>query len=137
MTIQEDVDTLTNRVGKSNYTVDGRLTVENTDIVREIVKYRQIVLDHDDVVIRTKEGPDDPSGAETLLDIKIGRRLIKHVAAQGLSVSPLLAPLFSGDMSLHIGLLHTDCANGKSLKLTTRQQRNVTIIDMTQLWDQS
>lgn len=112
VTVEEDVDTFTDRVGQGDHTVHGGLTVEDANVVGEIVEDGQIVLDDNDVVIITEQRPDDASSAQTLLNIKVGRRLIEHV---------------------DIGLLDADGANGESLKLTTREQVDVTVHKMVQL----
>ena len=40
---------------KSHHTVHGRLTVENTNIIGEVVEDTQVVFYYDDVVIRAKK----------------------------------------------------------------------------------
>ncbi|KAI6772291.1 hypothetical protein HG530_003249 [Fusarium avenaceum] len=70
VTVEEDVDTLTDGVRQSHNTIDGGSTVENTDIVGKIVENRQIVLDDDNVVVVTEERTNDHGSAQTLLDIE-------------------------------------------------------------------
>lgn len=114
MTIEEDVDAFTDRRRQSNHTVDGGLTIENADEVREVVKDGQIVLDNDDVVIVTEKRANDSGGGETLLDIKIRRRLVKHV---------------------DIGILDADGTDGETLELTTREEVDVAVHDVVKLED--
>lgn len=112
VTIQEDVDTFTDRVRHSDDTIDGRLSVENADVIGEIIESRQIVLDDDDVVIVADKRTNHLGRTQTLLDIEIRRRLVKHV---------------------DIGLLDANRANGKTLKFTTREQSDVSVHDVVQL----
>lgn len=112
VTVQENVDTFTNRVRHSDNTIDGGLSVENADVIGEIVESRQIVLDDDDVVIVADKRANHLGGAQTLLDIEIRRRLVKHV---------------------DIGLLDANRADGKTLKFTTREQSDVSVHDVVQL----
>lgn len=72
------------------------------------------MLDNDDVVIVSEKRADDSGGGETLLDIEIRGRLVKHV---------------------HIGLLDADSTNGETLKLTTGKEGDVTIHDVVELED--
>jgi len=72
--------TFTNGERHGNNSVGRRSTVENTDVVGQVVENRQIVLDGDDEGSRGGEGSDDSSGVETLLDIEVGGRLVEHVA---------------------------------------------------------
>lgn len=72
------------------------------------------MLDNNDVVVITEERSNDLGSTQTLLDIKVGRGLVKHV---------------------DIGLLDTDGSDGKSLKLTTREQVDVSVHDMIKLED--
>jgi hypothetical protein len=106
VTVEEDVDTLTDGMGQSHNTINGGSTVENTDVVGKIVENRQIVLDDDDVVVVTEERANNHSSAQTLLDIEVGRRLVEHV---------------------DIGLLDGNGTNGETLKLTTGQKVNVSV----------
>lgn len=110
--IEEDVDTFTDGRGKSDNTVDGGTTVENADVIREVVKDGQIVLDNNDVVVIAEKRADNPGSAETLLDIKVRGRLVKHV---------------------DVGLLDTDGTDSETLQLTTRQVGDVTIHDVVEL----
>lgn len=110
--IQEDIDTFTDGVRHSDDTIDGRLSVENADIIGEIVESRQIVLDNDDIVIVADKRTDHLGRAQTLLDIEIRRWLVKHV---------------------DVGLLDANRANGKTLKFTTREQSDVSVHDVVQL----
>ena len=55
VTVEEDVDTLANRVREGDNTIDGRPSVEHTDVIREVVEDRQIVLDDNDVVVGLRE----------------------------------------------------------------------------------
>ena len=85
VTVEEDVDTLANGVGQRHNTIDSRLTVEHTYIVGKVVEDGQIVLDDDNVVVRPKKRSDDSGGAQSLLDIEVRRRLVKHVAGDRVS----------------------------------------------------
>ena len=111
VTIQEDVDTFTDRRREGDNTIDGRLSVENTDEIGEIVKDRQVVLDNDDIVVRAKQTANFSAGGKTLLDIEERGRLVEHV---------------------DVGLLDTHQSNGKTLQLTTGQLTDVTVEDVSQ-----
>ena len=65
--------------------------------------------------------------SQTLLDIEIGGRLVKHVAIA------VLAMEMDHVGNLHIGLLDTDQTNGKTLKLTTGEKINITVRNLSQL----
>lgn len=112
MAIKEDVDTFTNRCWKSNDTIDSWSSVEYANEIGKVIQDGQIVLNADNIVIWSEEGANDFGGTKTLLNIKVGRRLIKHV---------------------HIGLLHTDCSDGKSLKLSTGKKVDVTVENVVEL----
>lgn len=114
VTVEEDVDTLTDGVGKGHNTVNGGLTVQHADVVREVVENRQIVLDDNDVVVITEQRANDLGSAQSLLDIEVGRRLVEHV---------------------DVGLLDANGTNGETLKLTTRKMTNVTVHNMVELED--
>ncbi len=49
------INAFTDGVRKSHHTVHGRLTVENTNIIGEVVEDAQVVFYDDDVVIRAKK----------------------------------------------------------------------------------
>lgn len=53
--IEEDVDAFTDGVRQGHNTIDGRLAVEHANIVGEVVKDGQIVLNNDDVVVGAEE----------------------------------------------------------------------------------
>jgi hypothetical protein len=72
VTIKEDVDAFSDGGRQCDHTVNSRSTIENTDEVGEIIKNRQIVLDDDDVVIRTEQAANDAPSSETLLNIEEG-----------------------------------------------------------------
>lgn len=112
VTIEEDVDAFSHGMGQGDNTVDGRLTIQNANEIGEIVENRQIVLDDDDVVVGAEKRADDTGGSQSLLDIEVGRGLVEHV---------------------NIGLLDADCANGETLKLTTREMADITIVNVAQL----
>lgn len=54
MTVKEDVDTFTDGVGQGNNTINSGSTVENADVVGEVVEDGQIVLDDNNVVVVTE-----------------------------------------------------------------------------------
>lgn len=112
VTIEENVDTFTDGRRQGNHTIDGGLTVENADEVGEVIKDGQIVLDDNDVVIITEKRANDSGSSQTLLDIQVRRRLVKHV---------------------YIGILDADGTDGETLKLTTREKGNVTVHDVVEL----
>ena len=114
VTIKEDVDTLTDRVGQSNDTVNSGATVQDADVVGEVVENRQIVLDDNDVVVISEERANDRGSSQSLLDIEVGRRLVEHV---------------------DIGLLNSNSSDGKTLKLTTREEVDISVHDVVQLQD--
>lgn len=114
VTIKEDVDTLTDRVGQGNDTVNGGATVQDADVVGEIVENRQIVLDDNDVVVVSEERANDQGSTQSLLDIEVRRRLVKHV---------------------DVGLLDSNGSDGKTLKLTTREEVDISVHDVVQLQD--
>jgi hypothetical protein len=53
--VQEDVDAFANGVRKGDDTVNSRLAVKHTDVVREVVQDGQIVLDDNDIVVGAQE----------------------------------------------------------------------------------
>jgi len=106
--IQEDVDTFAHGEGSGDHTVDGGLSVENADVVGQVVEDGQIVLDDDDVAVGSEQTADQTTSGETLLDIQEGGRLVEHV---------------------DVGLLHANHADGETLKLTTGQEVDVTVPD--------
>ena len=108
VTVQEDVDTFAHGEGGGDHTVDGRLSVENADVVGQVVEDGQIVLDDDDVAVGSEQTADQTTSGETLLDIQEGGRLVEHV---------------------DVGLLHANHADGETLKLTTGQEVDVTVPD--------
>jgi hypothetical protein len=71
VTIQEDVDTLTDGGRQSNNTIDSGATVKHANEVRKVVKNRQIVLNNNDVVVGTKKATNSTGGSQTLLNIEI------------------------------------------------------------------
>jgi hypothetical protein len=101
-------------VRHSDDTIDGGFSVENADVIGEIVKDRQIVLDDNDIVVVAEQRTNNLGGTQTLLDIEIRRRLVKHV---------------------DIGFLDANSADGKTLKFTTREQGNVSVHNVVQLQD--
>lgn len=124
--IKENVDTLPNRSWQSDNTIDGRFAVKDADKVRKIVQNRQIVLNTDDIVVGSKEGSDYFRSAQTLLDIKVGGRFIKHVPIQLYQYT-----CFSfAKGGVHISLLDANGTYGKSLKFTSRKKVHVSIHDV-------
>lgn len=114
VTIKEDVDTFSDRVGQRHNTVDSGASVQNANVIGKVVENGQIVLDDDDVVVVTKERADDLGSTQTLLDIKVGRRLVEHV---------------------NIRLLNTNSTDSETLKLTTGKEVDVSVHDVIQLQD--
>lgn len=112
VTVKEDVDTFTDRVGEGNDTIDGGPSVKNANVVGKVIKDGQIVFDDNDVVVVTEKRSDDHGSAQTLLDIEVRGRLIEHV---------------------DIGLLDTDGTDGETLKFTTREEVDISIQDVVQL----
>ena len=112
VTVQEDVDTFTDRLWECDNTVDSWLSVENADEIGEVVENGQIVLDADDVVVRAKQAANLASGSKTLLDVQERGRLVEHV---------------------HVGLLHADKGDGETLEFSTREQVDLTVEDVPQL----
>lgn len=78
--IEEDIDAFANRLRQCDDAIHGRSPIEYTNKVREIVEDRQIVLNHNDIVVRTQQTTNDPCSAQPLFDIEIRRWLIEHVA---------------------------------------------------------
>jgi hypothetical protein len=113
VTVEENVDTFAHGEGGGDHTVDGGLSVENADVVGQVVEDRQIVLDDDDVAVGSEQAADQTTGGETLLDIQKGGRLVEHV---------------------DVGLLHADHADGETLQLTTGEEVNVTVPDNVEFW---
>lgn len=66
VTIKEDVDTFTDRRRQSNNTIDGRSTIKNADEVGKIVQNRQIVLNNNNIVIRSEQLPNGTGSSESL-----------------------------------------------------------------------
>lgn len=112
VTVQELVDTLADGCWKGDDTIDGWPSVKKTDVVREVVQNRQIVLDDDNVAVGAEERADETTSGKTLLDIEEGRWLVEHV---------------------NIGFLDADDGDGETLQLTTRKKVNVTVHDVLQL----
>ncbi len=112
VTVQEDVDSLTNGCWHSNHTIDSWATVENADEIGEVIQDGQIVLDNDDIVVWTEKRSDDGGSLETLLDIKVGRRLVEHV---------------------DIGLLDTDSSDSETLKLSTGKECDIAVHNVVEL----
>lgn len=112
VTIQEDVDTLTNGCWHSNNTINSWASVKNANEVGQIIEDGQIVLDDDNVVVWAEEGADDGGSLKTLLDIEVGGRLVEHV---------------------DIGLLDTDGSDGETLEFSAREEGNITVHDVVQL----
>lgn len=104
--------TITNRCWKGDNTVHGGHTVQNTDIIGEIIQNRQIVFDDNDVGLRGNQWSNDTSSVQSLLDIQVGRRFVKHV---------------------YIRFLYSDNTDCETLKLTTRQLTDFTLQDALQL----
>lgn len=130
VTIQKDIDTFTDGGGQSDYTVECGLSVKDANKVGEIVKHRQIVFNNNDIVIRPEELADGAGSRQTLLDIEVRRRLVKHVPTETLE--------FNQEWKLgfvHIGLLYTNQANGKSLELSSGKEGNVTILNLSQFYN--
>jgi len=112
VTVQENVDTFTYGEGSGDHTVDGGLSVENADVVGQVVKNRQIVLDDDDIAVRSEQTANQTTGGKTLLDIQEGGRLVEHV---------------------DVGLLNANHADGETLKFTTGKEVDVTVPDDVKL----
>lgn len=112
VTVEEDVDTLTNRVGKGNNTVDTGLSVENADEITDVVEDTKIVLYHNDVVVVPDERSNHGSGLESLLDIEERTGLVEQV---------------------DILLLDADETESESLQLTTGKVGDVTVVNVSQL----
>lgn len=112
VTVKEDVDTFTDRVGEGNDTIDGGPSVKNANVVGKVIQDGQIVFDDNDVVVVTEKRSDDHGSAQTLLNIEVRGRLIEHV---------------------DIGLLDTDGTDGETLKFTTREEVDISIQDVVQL----
>jgi hypothetical protein len=74
--------TLSNRERHGNDTVGRRLSVEDADVVGQVIEDGQIVLDGDDVGGRGEDGTDDSGSIETLLDVEVGGGLVEHVATE-------------------------------------------------------
>lgn len=81
VTVQEDVDTFTDRRGQSHNTIDSGTTIEHANEVGKVIKNRQIVLNNDNIVIRAEQATDSTGSSQTLLDIEIRGRFVKHVSA--------------------------------------------------------
>jgi hypothetical protein len=88
------IDSLSHRVRESDHAIDGGLPVEHTDIVAQVVKNGQIVLNNNDIVVFAEKRTDQTSGTQPLLDVQVRGWLIKRV---------------------NVLLLDTGCPNGKSL----------------------
>ena len=95
-------------------TVHGRLAVQATDEVGEIVEDSQIVLDGDDVVAGSKKTADDLGSDETLPNIEVGGRLVEHI---------------------HVGPLDAGHGDSETLQLSTRELDDLTSKDLVQLKD--
>jgi len=112
VTVQEDVDPFADGRRQRDHAVDGWLSVKHADKVGQVVEHGQIVLHHNDIVIGSEQTADLAAGGQTLLDIEKRRRLVEHV---------------------YIGLLDTDEGDGEPLQLSTGQETNITVEDVSQL----
>lgn len=68
VTVKEDVDTFTDRWRQGYHTVDGRSTVKNANEVGKIVQDRQIVLNNDNIVIRSEQLSNSTRSSKSLLE---------------------------------------------------------------------
>jgi hypothetical protein len=111
-TSQENVDTLTNREGKGDDTINSGLTVENADEVGQVIQNGQIVLDNNNILLTngdilvSEETADGASGVETLLNVEVRGRLVEHI---------------------DVGLLDANNSNSETLQFTTRKSLDITV----------
>lgn len=63
--------TLSDRERHGDDTISRRLSVENADVVGQVVEDGQIVLDGNDVGGRGEDGSNNSGGVETLLDVEV------------------------------------------------------------------
>jgi hypothetical protein len=64
--------------GHSDHTIRPRHPVQAADEVGEVVEHREIVLYHNDVLVRLDEGADGHGSLQALLHVQVRRRLVKH-----------------------------------------------------------
>ena len=113
---QEGIDTNADTEGHGNDTVTTGGTVQDADVVTEIVQNGKVVLHDEDVatvaVLIFNERTDHVGGRQPLLDVEVGRGLIEHV---------------------HIRHLYGDGGNGETLELATGKHADLTVHDMLEL----
>mmetsp|Transcript_22633 Transcript_22633/g.55829 ORF Transcript_22633/g.55829 Transcript_22633/m.55829 type:complete len:494 (-) Transcript_22633:8-1489(-) len=110
--VEEDVDALPHRERGRDHAVDPRAPPQTADEVGQVVQHRQVVLNHDDVVVVFDDGPDGLCGLEPLPDVEVAAGLVKHV---------------------NIGARHAHHTNGEPLQLTARQLVNLSCPDVLQV----
>ena len=136
VTIQENVDTFTDRGGEGDHTKECGSSVEHTDKVGEIVQHGQIVLYNNDIVIRTKQLTNGAGSRQTLLDIKIRRRLVKHVTSASVRIDDQDGNGKKNQpqmrVVLHIGFLDANQTNGKPLKFSSGKILDVTASNLVE-----
>jgi hypothetical protein len=125
VTIQENIDSFTDGSGQCNHTVHRWLSVKHANKVGQVVQDRQIVLDDDNVVIRSQKVTDGFGSLETLLDIEIRRRLVEHIPDNRLAIRSRHDG--KPKKNLHICLLDTSNRNSESLQLSTRKLLHITL----------
>ena len=111
-TIEENVDSFSNRERHSDNAVNTGFSIETADKVGQVVQNGQVVLDNDDIVGDAQEGANGSGGVETLFHVQVRRGLVEHV---------------------DVGLRNANQCNGHALQLTTRKLVDWTSTQMLQI----
>ena len=111
-TIEEDIDSFTNRERHSDNAIYTGLSVKAADKVGQVVQNGQVVLNNDDIVGDAQEGANGPGSVETLFDVQVGGGLIEHV---------------------NVSLRNANQRNCHTLQLTTRKLVHRTPTQMLQV----
>ena len=113
--------TFTYRVRHRYDTVHGRLPVETTDEVGEVIEDGQVVLDGDYVVVGREQLTDDLGSLQPLLNVQVTRRFIKHVSI----CEHQRKQKCQNGRHAHVRLLYARHRDREPLQLPTRQLRHL------------
>ena len=109
--IKEDVDAFSDRRWESDDSIDGWSAIKYADEIGKVVQNRQVMLYNNNIVIRSEKFSDGSGSSETLLYIEIGGRFVEHV---------------------DISVLDADECESETLKFSTGQQSNLTILNLVE-----
>ena len=71
-------------------TVSPRDTIQTTDEIRQVIEYRKVMLDDHDVIIVIKKASNRLSSLQSLFDVEIAGRFVKHI------------PVFQNNSEFHV-----------------------------------